>query len=178
LNLKDSKLLSKKQREDFFNKIKRTAKVKVILIWPKEIDEALESDNLNLNWLEAIKTAEIINELNPDKVILDCPSPNKTAYVNYLRKLLNKDIEIIAEHKAERFPIVAAASIIAKVTRDREVEKLKKKYGNFGPGYVSNEITQKFLKENWDKYPELFRKSWISWKNHKNAKEQKRLGDF
>ena len=43
---------------------------------------------------------------------------------------------------------------------------------------MSNLITQKFLKENWDKYPEIFRKSWISWKKHKDKKEQKTLDKF
>ncbi len=133
-----------------------------------------------MNWLEAHKTALIINEVNPEKVFIDSPSPNKTAYSNYIKKLLkNKNIELIVEHKAEsKFLTVAAASIIAKVNRDREVEQLEKKYGNIGPGYSSNEITQKFVKENWNKHPELFRKSWITWKNHKIAKEQKRLDEF
>ena len=60
---------------------------------------------------------------------------------------------------------VAAASIIAKVAREDEIENIKKEYGNVGPGYMSNEVTQKFLKENWDKHPEIFRKSWVSWSN-------------
>jgi len=58
------------------------------------------------------------------------------------------------------------------------MDEIKKKYGNTGPGYMSNKITQRFLEENWDKYPEIFRKSWVSWKNHKNKKSQKNLEDF
>ncbi|MBI2667899.1 ribonuclease HII [Candidatus Woesearchaeota archaeon] len=180
IKVKDSKLLSRKKRDEIYKDIKKIAKFKLIKVEPKEIDSFLEKDNLNLNWLEAYKTAEIINDVNPDKVYIDSPSPNKTAYKNYIIKLLkNKDIDIIAEHKAEsKFPVVAAASIIAKVNRDRELDQLEKKYGNIGPGYSSNEITQKFVKENWDKHPELFRKSWITWRNHKDKKEQKRLDEF
>ena len=74
--------------------------------------------------------------------------------------------------------IVGAASILAKVTRDKEIDRIEKKYGEIGPGYTSNLITQKFLKENWDKHPEIFRKSWISWKNHHTQKQQKSLKDF
>jgi len=78
----------------------------------------------------------------------------------------------------DKSKVVAAASIIAKVTRDKIIEEIQKKYGNTGPGYTSNPVTQKFLKENWDKHPEIFRKSWISWKNHKEKKEQKSLDSF
>lgn len=179
--IKDSKLLTQKKRVLLYKKIKKIAKkINIIKIDPKEIDEALESEELNLNWLEAVKSAEIINKLKPQKVILDCPSPNKEKYKNYVKKLLkNKDIEIISEHKADvKFPVCSAAGIVSKCIREEEIAKLKKKYGDFGPGYPSNQITQKFLKENWNKHPEIFRKSWISWKKHRDAKDQKNLGEF
>ena len=181
LGVKDSKKLTKKKREELYPKIiKKVKSYRIIEIWPKEIDDALMSNHLNLNWLEARKTTEIINELKPDKAFIDSPSPNKVAYANYLRKFLkNKDIELVVEHKAEKYPVVAAASIISKVYGDKIIEKLQKKFDMpMGPGYSSNEVTQKFVKENWDRHPELFRKSWITWKNHKDAKEQKRLDEF
>ncbi len=182
LGVKDSKLLAAKQREALFPKIIKTVKdYKIIIIPAKEIDDALESDDLNLNWLEAHKAAEIINKLNPEKVIVDSPSNNCEAYTRYLRNLLNKpkSLQLICIHKADvKHPEVSAASILAKVTRDKEMEEIQKKYGNTGPGYMSNEITQKFLKENWEKHPEIFRHSWVSYKNHKEAKHQKTLEDF
>ena len=47
----------------------------------------------------------------------------------------------------------SAASIIAKTTRDAEIEKIKKKIGiDFGSGYTSDPVTCKFLKENSHKY--------------------------
>jgi len=182
LGVKDSKLLTHKKREELRKKIEKIAvKYKIIQVKPKEIDEAIESeDHMNLNWLEAHKTADIINELKPDKAIIDCPSPNIEKYKEYLKNLLkNKDIELIVEHKADlNFLPCAASSIIAKCAREDEMEEIKKKYGNTGPGYMSNLTTQKFLEENWDKHPEIFRKSWVSWKNHKNKKSQKSLGEF
>jgi len=179
LGVKDSKLLTRKERDGLFDNIKKIIKDhKIIIISPKEIDNALESDDLNLNWLEAHKAAEIINKLKPDRTIVDSPSNNCMAYSNYLKKLLKNKIELICIHKAERFPVVAAASILAKVTRDKEMEKIQEKYGNCGPGYPSNELTQKFLKENWEKHPEIFRQTWSSYQNHKNMKHQKKLGDF
>lgn len=181
LGIKDSKLLTHKKIFELDKKIRKITKFKILVIKPEEIDEVIESENhMNLNWLEAHKSAEIINNLKPDKVIVDCPSPNINKYKGYLKQLLNnKKIELVVEHKADlNFLIVAASSIIAKATREKEMDTIKKKYGKTGPGYMSNSITQEFLKENWDKHPEIFRKSWISWKNHKNNKEQKKLGEF
>lgn len=180
LGVKDSKLLTKIQRNNLFNKIKTTVKkYKILIIEPKEIDQALESDNLNLNWLEAIKSAEIINNLKPDKAILDCPSNNTKAYKDYVKNLLKTKTELIVEHKADvTYPEASAASILAKVTRDNEMEKIQEKYGNCGPGYPANEITQKFLEKNWEKHPEIFRKTWSSYKKHQQAKHQKTLESF
>ncbi len=138
-----------------------------------------KDSGINLNWLEALKTAEILNFLQPDKAYIDCPSPNKIAYEGYLRRYLNnKEMELIVDHKAERFFPVGAASILAKVTRDEEIEKIKTKYGNVGPGYSSNPITQKFIKENFDKHPEIFRHSWSTWKNYNKKKKQAKLDEF
>jgi ribonuclease HII len=181
MGVKDSKLLTRKQRDKLFDEVvKVVKKYKIIVIEPKEIDDALESDDLNLNWLEAHKAAEIINSLKPDKITVDSPSNNCKAYKIYLKKLLKeKEVELECIHKADLIHVyVGAASILAKVTRDREMDKIQEKYGEVGPGYMSNEITQKFLAENWEKYPEIFRHSWIPYQNHKNNKYQKKLGDF
>ncbi|MBD3354817.1 ribonuclease HII [Candidatus Woesearchaeota archaeon] len=182
LGVKDSKLLTPKKREFLFEKIKNTAKDhKIIVISPKEVDGYLQTDHLNLNKLEAQKMAEIINSLDPDKTILDCPSNNIKAYEDYLKKhLKDKNKEVIAEHKADfRYIIVAAASILAKVTRDNEIKKIKEKIGiEFGSGYPSDPRTVKFLNENWDKYPSIFRKTWISYKNVLQSQKQKSLEEF
>ncbi len=178
--VKDSKLLSHGKRIQLSKKIMENSDFKVIDILPKEIDEALESDSMNLNWLEAHKQAEIINMLKPDKAIIDCPSPNCRKFEEYLRRLLaDKNIELIVEHKADvKYPVCSAASILAKVRREEEMDKIKKKYGDTGPGYSSNAITQKFVKENWQRHPEIFRKTWSTFKNHEKMKGQKRLGEF
>ncbi len=182
LGVKDSKLLTPKKREYLFEKIKLVVKrYKVVKISPKEIDEALESDSLNLNWLEACKEAEIINELKPDKAIIDCPSPNIKAYTDYLLNLLtDKKVKLIVEHKADvKYPIVSAASIIAKCVREEEVKKIEKEIGmSIGSGYPSNKVCQKFIKENFEKYPEIFRKTWTTYKRLVNGKKQKKLDEF
>lgn len=183
IGVKDSKLLSPLQRERLFDQIKEIApRHHILIIPPAIIDEYVLSPtkNNNLNWLEAVKSAEIVNTLQPEKVIVDCPSNNITAYASYLReRLTNKKIIIVAEHKADvTYPICSAASILAKVTRDREIEKLKWQAGtDFGSGYMTDPKTTAFLCEYWDKY-DFFRKSWVSWQNVAKMKRQKKLGEF
>jgi len=182
IGVKDSKLLTHINRIKICGKIKEMVDdFRIIRVKPLEIDKAVESKSMNLNWLEARKTAEIINELEPDKVYLDCPSPNIDKYVDYLKDLIEDDsIEIIAKHKADRdFLIVGAASILAKCEREVVVEEIEKMTcQSIGTGYPSNLICQKFLRENWDKYPEIFRKSWVTWRDHKTAVLQKKLDEF
>ncbi|MBU3940998.1 MAG: ribonuclease HII [Nanoarchaeota archaeon] len=180
LDVKDSKLVPHKKRLVLDVEIQKIAKVKVIEITPKEIDDAVDGDNeLNLNWLEAEKTIEIINELKPDTAIIDCPSVNTEKYEEYIRERLKVKVNLIVENKAdENYIECAAASIIAKVARENQVEELKKKYGDIGPGYPSNSTTQQFLKENYNKHPEIFRKSWSTYKKVVINKKQKNLGEF
>ncbi|GEM_PF-392437 len=134
LGVKDSKLLTPKKREQLFPKIQKICAYKIIIIEPQEIDNAVQSQELNLNWLEAIKSAEILKELKPNKAILDCPSPNIAKYTAYVKnKLEDTSITVICEHKADvNHKIVGAASVLAKVTRDRIIEEIKKKYGELG----------------------------------------------
>ncbi|MBI5872449.1 ribonuclease HII [archaeon] len=178
LKVRDSKELSPRQREMLFNKIKTVLLTyEIIKLSPREIDNAVQSKHTNLNWLEADKSALIINKLEPDKAVLDCPSPNCRAYMNFIReKLKNKNLKIVAEHKADqKYKIVSAASILAKVVRDLEIEKIKQKYGDCGPGYPANEITQRFLKENKDKHLDIIRYSWATMKNAKRNEKQETL---
>lgn len=183
IGVKDSKLLPHKKRIKLAEEIHKIAKkIKIIQVTPEEVDNAvLRNDGLNLNWLEAHKTADIINALNPDKAIIDCPSTNIRKYKEYLLNLLiNKRVVLVIEHKADKnFLECGSSSIIAKVMREEEIEKIKKKIGiDFGSGYTSDERTQKFLKENIEKYPEIFRKSWVTYTNHIKNKSQKDLGEF
>ncbi len=179
LGVKDSKLLTKRQRDYLYKEIKKIVKdYKTFIVPVEEIDDALNSQNLNLNRLEAINTAKIINHLKPDKVIIDCPSPNKEEYKNYLRTFLKHEAELMIEHKADlNFIECASASVLSKFIREEEIEKIKKKIKeDFGSGYMSDERTQKFLKENYEKHDGIFRKSWLPYKKH--AKKQKNILDF
>lgn len=183
IGVKDSKLLSPLQRERLFDQIiKIVSSYEILQVSPAIIDAYVLSpeQNNNLNWLEATKSAEIINKLQPETAVVDCPSNNITAYSRYLRdKLINKRIHLVCEHKADvTYTICSAASILAKVTRDREIEKLKWQVGmDFGSGYMTDPKTVAFLEQYWDKF-DFFRKSWSSWQRYAKNKTQKKLGEW
>ncbi len=186
IGVKDSKLLTKEQRENLFGKVKEIAlDFKIEIVRPSMVDSALMGVSSNLNWLEADTSAEIVNELKPDKVIVDCPSNNVSSYKDYFVDKLNgglNEVEVVMEHKADlNYVVVAAASILAKVVRDREIEKLKKKFNvEFGSGYLSDGKTQEFLKGNFDKeeFNGMFRKSWQPYRDLVSSKDQKTLTNF
>lgn len=189
LGARDSKTLTPKQREELFDKIVKTVKsYHIEIITTKEIDNAINSENSNLNTIEAITFAKCINALDSEIAIIDCPSTNIQAYTAQLRLYLKKQIKIKCEHKADaNHPSVAAASILAKVTRDKEIEKIQKNIKeDIGSGYPADPITKEFLKNNWNKYPEIFRHTWATYRvysgeklvNKKKPKSQKSLGDF
>jgi ribonuclease HII len=171
--VKDSKLIPHPKRLKLDQHLRENFEHKVVITSPEEIDKALNSTDLNLNWLEAHKQAEIINALNPDVAIIDCPSTNPPKFEEYLRNLLNnKEIKLIVEHKADAiYPVCSAASILAKVERENQVDKLKEKYGNTGSGYPADPNTKAFIKDNWNKHPEIFRKTWATYK--KIAEQEK-----
>ncbi|MGV8171737.1 MAG: ribonuclease HII [Candidatus Woesearchaeota archaeon] len=189
LGVKDSKLLTERQREDILKELIKIIHYELVMIQPSEIDEALASPNTNLNWLEADHGAALLNKLNVkleeniSKCIIDCPSNNVKAFTAYVQeKVDDKDIKLQIEHKADlNYLIVGAASIIAKVTREKELEKIKKKLKiDFGSGYPSDPKTKEFVeKHHSDKeYSQLFRKSWETYRKISRDKAQKGLGEF
>lgn len=195
---RDSKMLTPQQRESTLERLDALRKAKKIgyelaLLSPKEIDAVVEGDGDNLNKLELRTSAMLINtvlkKLGKErlaKALIDCPTKNTAKYAADIKKLLKgrgaKDVEVIAEHKADvTYPVVSAASIIAKVNRDRAIERLQERVNkNFGSGYPADPRTQQFLRENYRKkeYDGLFRKSWASYKNVVEAAKQRSLFHF
>ncbi len=185
LGVKDSKQLSAEVREELFERIREVVEdFRIELIEPDAIDLSVDGGNSNLNWLEADTSARMISELDPDTIIVDCPSPNIKAYKEYFASQLSKAVRekatLIVEHKADvNYIVASAASVIAKVIRDRQIEHLKKEIGiDFGSGYMSDPKTQEFLKKHYKTHTHLFRKSWKSYKNMEASAQQKKLGEF
>jgi len=174
LGVKDSKLLTQKRREILEKEIKEKAETFEVIICPADEIDTKNGEGLKLNELEAVHCAEIINTINKGykkiKVVVDCPSPNLTKWCEYLKSLVDNlsNLEISCEHKADKNHIaVAAASILAKSVREREMDELKKQYGSgVGSGYCGDPLTIRFLEKYAAKYKNegIFRKTWITYK--------------
>jgi len=169
IGVKDSKKLSAKRRSILARLIKEScSSFKVIVVLPEEIDQR-EEKRITLNKLEELKMAEIIRELKPDSIYIDAVDVNEARFKQSILNLLNyRPKEIISKHKADDlFPIVSAASIIAKDKRDTLIEELKEKYGDLGSGYPSDLRTTDFLRK-WirqnQKIPPFARKTWATTK--------------
>jgi len=177
LGVKDSKLLSPHRREVLAIQIKKIVKkYSVLKLQPEEIDIVVKSGRKlhKLNWLEAQTMAKIIEALRPDKVFVDASDVLEERFKQHILECMSIKVEIVSEHKADRnYVAVSAASIIAKVERDREVTELAKVYGDFGSGYPSDPRTMRFL-EKWieksEEYPEFIRKSWKPAKRVRDGK--------
>jgi ribonuclease HII len=177
LGVKDSKLLSPKKREALFNEISRLAeKHHVVKLLPSEIDRAVECKRKlhKLNRLEAQTMTQIINALKPDEAYVDAADVVEERFKQHIQEGLTVKAKITSRHKADKiYPVVSAASIIAKVERDKEIEALKGVYGDFGSGYLADKKTLLFLRQ-WmqthSEYPSCVRQSWKTAKQVKNEK--------
>lgn len=169
LGVRDSKLLSPSMRKKLADVIKQVAdKIMIIEISPKEIDRRFAFKK-TLNTLEAEHMAKLITYLNPDRVYVDAADVKAERFTKNIKFFLPesmKNIRIISEHKADKtYPIVSAASIIAKVRRDQIIAELKQLYGDFGTGYPSDKKTIQFLESyirRYRKLPDCIRRTWLT----------------
>lgn len=180
LGLKDSKLLSEKERERLYPLIKKHCRVAILKLDAQEIDAV--RNEMTLNQAVARAHAKVISKLAPSCAYVDACDVNIFRYAEMVRCHLEKDCEIVSEHHAdEKFAVVSAASIIAKVTRDRAIKTLSKKYGEIGSGYPSDPVTIRYLSGYIDTHripPPIARKSWKTVSNIIAKKTQSSLGDF
>ncbi len=150
IGVKDSKKLTPDERERLAEEVKELADKWVVRVLEAErVDSATRRRGREgINILEAEVFSEIIGELRPDEAYIDLPSRNVEEFERFLRDRVGHDCRLVLEYRAdERYAVVAAASILAKVERDRCVERLRMKLGDFGSGYPSDPKTLRFLRE-------------------------------
>ena len=174
LKVRDSKRLMPPARKRLASLITRmNCIVEKAVAEPQLIDCAVRGECYkNLNHLEAAMAAELINRAaskTPLKAVyIDSPDPAPERFAEAIKSLLKTPVDLVVENKAdEKYVIVGAASIIAKVERDSIIDELKKIYGDFGSGYPSDPKTKKFAIEWLEKNrepPPIARKEWGSWK--------------
>jgi ribonuclease HII len=168
IGVRDSKLLSRRRRENLYDMIKDiTSDVKVSKIYPHEINEAMKG-SISLNELEAIHFARLFDKFQGHASVLYLDSPDVIPEKFGMRiSILSKKptrivgispkgekgvqyTRLVSEHKADaRYPVVSAASIIAKVERDWEIDRISEAVGmDLGSGYPADMFTISVIKEN------------------------------
>jgi ribonuclease HII len=118
--LNDSKKLSEKKREELFKKIKQQALCfNIVMINEKQIDKLniLQATMLGMQMAADSLTPQ------PDLILVDGNQTPKLKRNTYIQCLIKGD---------EKIPAIAAASILAKVSRDRFISELgQKKYPQY-----------------------------------------------
>jgi ribonuclease HII len=163
LCLHDSKKYTKKKRKVLAEKIKKIVEYELVILNADEIDNLRQK--MSLNEIEVRLYARVINKLKPDVAYVDSPDVSETRFKKNVLNRLKIHTKIVSEHKADvKYPIVSAASILAKVRRDYEIQKIEKKLSRkIGSGYPSDKVTIQFLRDWYNKnhsLPPCVRRSW------------------
>jgi ribonuclease HII len=185
MGVKDSKKLSPRRREELAKAIEEIARNIVVLrIQSCRIDD-MRAKGINLDKIEAMKMAEIIELCNGSTIFIDSLEHNTQKFKQIVLSFLkNKDYDLVVENYLdESIPVVSAASIIAKVNRDEAIKEIEKEAGQpIGVGYPHDVVTIEFLKklirENGKNLPPYVRKSWVTTQVLQEESWQRKLKDF
>jgi ribonuclease HII len=181
LGVKDSKKVAPKKREVLAQEIRKIAKIEVIIVPADDIDVMRQA--MTMNAMEVKLFSSIIEKLRPEKAYLDSADVDEERFGREIAAELKFELEIVSKHGADDlYPIVSAASIIAKTVRDAEVRKIKEEIGEeIGSGYPSDSVTIKFL-EGWVEghgvLPPYTRKSWKTAQRILDRVKTKKIEDF
>jgi len=160
LGVRDSKKLSPAAREYLYKKIIETVDdYHVIRIPPRVIDKSVA--NHSLNHLEAKYMARVISKLSPSTAFVDSCDVNSKRFGKEISELTSNTKIRSYHHADSKFVTVSAASILAKVSRDRAIMRLGKNH-DIGSGYPSDPKTKMFVKKSLRKNRDMpfLRKSW------------------
>lgn len=183
LGVKDSKLLSEKKRNDLYDTLCQIAfKYKTHHIKAIDIDELRKRHSLNI--IEQKMMLKLVKDLdvNPSTIYIDAADVKEERYgIPFKEACPNSTI--ISRHGADKhYPVVSAASIIAKVERDRAIRNIESEFGSkIGSGYPSDPNTKKFLISYYNKhktFPLYVRHSWNTIKNIKQKYQNRKLAEY
>lgn len=126
-NIRDSKKLSPKKREEWFLKFRKDPRLRfgTASVSPRIIDKKGISFAINLalkRCLSSLMSYLAVSPLSSYALLLDGGL--------YAPPKFSRQKTIIKGD--EKIPVIAAASIVAKVTRDRAMARFAKKFPNYG----------------------------------------------
>lgn len=181
LGVRDSKRLSPLRRSEIRAALPALGGCRSLAFAPRTIDRYVARGGLNE--LELAAFARLIRALNPDLAIVDACDPNADRFGRRLSALAGPGTTILARHRADaEFPVVGAASIVAKVRRDRALASLRARLGDdLGSGYPSDPRTQAFVAaavRGGDRRPEWLRLSWAPVQRVMRARPAHTLDEF
>ncbi|XP_064539556.1 ribonuclease H2 subunit A [Drosophila montana] len=185
LGCADSKQLTEEKREVIFNDLNTLEYANSCIGWAVEIispnvisSSMYRRTKCSLNEVSMDSAMGLIQEaidagVNIAEVYVDTVGPPEKYQEKLLKRFPNFKITV-AKKADSTYPIVSAASICAKVTRDHALkvwqfpEGLVIKDNAFGSGYPGDPVTKRFLTENIDLvfgFPRLVRFSWSTAEN-------------
>lgn len=180
LGCADSKQLTEEKRETIFQELTSAGTAKDTVGWsvhviaPSTISQSMlrrSKHSLNEISMDAaiglVRRAQDMN-VNIAEVYVDTVGPPEK-YQEKLQKIFPDYLITVAKKADSTYPIVSAASICAKVTRDHALKVWQFREADalnglaFGSGYPGDPVTKAFLHDNIDPmfgYPRLVRFSW------------------
>ncbi|HIH28679.1 MAG TPA: ribonuclease HII [Thermoplasmata archaeon] len=186
IGVADSKQLTPRRREQLAPMIQKIAsKYEIIALPAGDIDDLRKT--MTLNELEVFVYSKIIEKLKPDVCYVDAVDVKEERFGRDILSHLSYKPRMISEHKADaKYPVVGAASILAKVKRDELVRRIASELEPklnipLGSGYPSDPVTKKFLKTwvtQFGSLPPHVRQSWETCQQLIKNKGTKRLDDF
>ncbi|MCL7419228.1 MAG: ribonuclease HII, partial [Halalkalicoccus sp.] len=160
----DSKRLAPARREELARRLREDDRITVGLaaVTPSRID----APDTDMNSLTVAAHAEAARGVVESGMtgICDAGDVDAGRFVRRVGACLPEGVALDGEHGADgNHTIVGAASVVAKVERDRRVRELESKYGKVGSGYPSDPRTRAFLAEYVAEHgvlPACARASW------------------
>ena len=169
----DSKELSAEDREEVYAKLPSIGDCRSVILPPREIDRYVVHGRLNE--LEARAFGALVRQLAPDVARVDACDTDPRRFARAVKHWAGSQARVEASHHADRDDVVVgAASIVAKVRRDRAIDRLRARLGTeIGSGYPSDDRTVTFLREHFARAS--VRPTWvrIEWATMQRVKPER-----